>query len=108
MQDAMAALEQNYVTIQDQVNILALNCDQGQRNTLNTQLVAARNAYWSCVNKAFHDDDPQVSALTANLKQQAKAIADAVENMGDIAKVLDQITTAVNTAAKLSALVISA
>jgi len=108
MQDPMSVLEQNYIAIQDQVNMLSLNCDQAERDALNTQLVAARSAYWSCVNKAFHDDDPQVVALTTQLKQQTQSITDAVQNMGDIAKVLDQITTAVNTAAKLAALVISA
>jgi hypothetical protein len=107
MQDAMAALELNYITIQDQVNMLSLNCDQTERDALNSRLVAARSAYWSCVNKAFHDDDPQVAALTTQLKQQTQAIEDAVQDMGDIAKVLDQITTAVNTAAKLATLVIS-
>jgi small-conductance mechanosensitive channel len=88
--------------------MLSLSCNQAERDALNTQLVAARSVYWSCVNKVFHDDDPQVVALTAQLKQQTQAIKDAVQNMGDIAKVLDQITTAVNTAANLAALVISA
>ncbi len=105
MQDSMAALEQNYITIQNLVNMLPLNGDQAERNTLNTQLVTARKAYWSCVNKAFHDDDPQVVDLTAQLKQQTRTIKDAVQNVGDIANKLDQITTAVNTAAKLAALV---
>jgi len=108
MQDPMAALERNYITIQDQVNMLSLNCDQTERDSLNTQLVAARSAYWSCVNKAFHDDDPLVVALTAQVKKQTEAIDEAVQSLGDIAKVLDQITTAVNTAAKLAALVIAA
>jgi small-conductance mechanosensitive channel len=108
MQDPMAVLEQNYITIQDQVNVLSLSCNQAERDKLNTQLLAARSAYWSCVNKAFHDDDPQVAALTAQLKQQTQSIKNAVQNMGDIAKVLDQITTAANTAANLAALVISA
>jgi len=49
-----------------------------------------------------------VVALTAQLKQQTQAIKNAVQNMGDIAKVLDQITTAANTAANLAASVISA
>lgn len=108
MQDPMAVLEQNYITIQDQVNMLSLSCNQAERDDLNAQLVAARSAYWSCVNKAFHDDDPKVVALTAQLKQQTQAIKGAVQNMGEIASVLDQITTAVNTASKLAALVISA
>lgn len=105
MQDSMAALEQNYITIQNLVSMLPLNSDQTERNTLNTQLVAARKAYWSCVNKAFHDDDPQVVDLTAQLKQQTQTIKDDVQNVGDIANKLNQITTAVKTAIKLAALV---
>ncbi len=108
MQDALAALEKNYITIQDQVNMLSLGCDQAERDALNAQLVAARSAYWSCVNKAFHDDDPQVVALTVQLTQQTKAIENAVETMGDIATVLDQITTAVKIAGGLAAMVIAA
>ncbi len=105
MQDAMMALEQNYITIQNVVTMLPLNGNQSLRDSLNTQIVAARRAYWSCVNKAFHDDDPQVADLTAQLKQQTQAIYDAVKNLGDIANNLNQITTAVETAAKLAALV---
>lgn len=108
MQDPLAVLEQNYSTIQDQVNMLPLDCKQADRDAFNAQLVAARSAYLSCLDKAFHDDDPQVVALTAQLKQQTQSITNAVQNMGDIAKVLDQITTAAHTAANLAALVISA
>ena len=39
MQDPMAVLEQNYITIQDQVNMLSLSCNQAERDNLNTQLV---------------------------------------------------------------------
>lgn len=107
MQDALAALEQNYMTIQDQLNMLALGGDQAQRDALSTQLVAARSAYWSCVNKAFHDDDPRVIALTAELVKQTEAIEGAVQDLGNIARVLDQITTAVTSASKLAGLVIA-
>ena len=105
MQNAMMALEQNYMTIQNVVTMLPLNGNKSLRDSLNTQVVAARRAYWSCVNKAFHDDDPRVVDLTAQLKQQTQAINDAVKNLGDIANNLDQITTAAETAAKLAALV---
>jgi len=108
MQNPLAALEQNYTTVQNQVNMLPLDCNQVERDGFNAQLVAARNAYLSCLDKAFRGDDPQVVALTAQLKQQTQSIKDDVQNMGDIAKVLDQITTAVKTASNLAALMISA
>ena len=108
MQDSMTALEQNYITIQNLVTMLPIDGNQSLRDSLNAQLVAARRVYWSCINKAFRDDDPQVADLTAQLKQQTQAIEHAETNVGDIANMLDQITTAVNTAAKLAALVIPA
>jgi small-conductance mechanosensitive channel len=81
---------------------------QAQRDTLQTQYVQARQNYWACVNKAFHDDDPQVVALTTQLDTFNKQLTTAVQQMGDISNLLNQITEAVSTAASLAKLVISA
>ena len=108
MQDALAALEQTYMTLQSQVSMLSAACDPQQHDTLITQLVAARSAYWSCVNKAFHDDDPQVISLTSQLNVANQQLSNAITQMGDMNTLLTQITQAVATASKLAALVISA
>jgi len=108
MQDALAALEQNYMTLNQQLAMLGLNCTPDQKTALMNQVVAARSAYWSCVNKAFHDDDPQVVSLTSQLNAANQQLSNAVQQMGDIAGTLTQITQAVTLASSLAALVISA
>jgi hypothetical protein len=106
MQDALAALEQNYMNIQAQVGTLSLNCDPAQKQQLISQLVAARSAYWNCVNKAFHDDDPQVIELTNQLKASNDELQKDTKELGGIASVLDKIDTAVTIATKLAGFVI--
>lgn len=106
MQEALAALEQNYMNLNQQVAMLSANCNTDQKAELIKQLVCARVAYWSCVNKAFHDDDPQVMDLTTKLKAANQLLANAVQQMGDITVTLSQINTAVTLASSLAALVI--
>ena len=106
MQDALSALEQTYMNLQSQVSMLSMNCNADQKNTLITQLVAARSAYWSCVNKAFHDDDPQVISLTNQLNAANQQLSNAVQQMGDITATISQITQAVSLASGLASMVI--
>jgi len=108
MQDPLAALEQNYMNLNQQLAMLSLNCTPDQKNSLISQVVAARTAYWSCVNKAFHDDDPQVVNLTSQLNAANQQLSNAVQQMGDITATLNQIDEAVTLASSLAALVISA
>ncbi|MDR3751287.1 MAG: hypothetical protein P4K94_07340 [Terracidiphilus sp.] len=108
MQDALAALEKNYMNLNQQLNMLSVNCTADQKSALMNQVVAARTAYWSCVNKAFHDDDPQVVSLTSQLNAANKQLSNAVQQMGDITATLNQITQAVTIATGLAALVIAA
>jgi ABC-type proline/glycine betaine transport system substrate-binding protein len=107
MQDALTALEQNYMTLNQQLAMLSLNCTPDQKTALMNQVVAARSAYWSCVNKAFHDDDPQVVSLASQLNAANQQLSNAVQQMGDIGATLTQITQAVTLASSLAALVIS-
>src|SRR5271165_426506 len=93
MQDALAALEQTYMTLQQQVGMLSLNCDDDQKKLLISQLVAARAAYWNCVNKAFHDDDPQVGALTAQLQASNQQLQKATQQMATSALCSTRSTT---------------
>jgi ABC-type phosphate/phosphonate transport system ATPase subunit len=108
MQDALAALEQNYMNLNQQLAMLSVNCTPDQKTALISQVVAARTAYWSCVNKAFHDDDPQVVSLTNQLNAANQQLTNAVLQMGDITTTLNLITRAVTVASSLAALVIAA
>jgi len=77
-----------------------------QRDALSTQYVQARQNYWACVNKAFHDDDPQVVSLTAELAAANQQLSKAVKEMGDITTVLRNITSVVTLGSQLAAKVI--
>ena len=107
MGDALSALEDFYFSLRDQVSMLSVaTTPQEQRDTLNSQVVAARTAYWACVNKMFHDDDPQVISLTSQLKTATDQVKAAVKQMGSISKVIDDITEGVTIATQLAGLVV--
>jgi len=108
MQDALAELETTYFTLQSKIGMLLAACQtQDQRDALTTKYVAARSAYWSCVNKAFHDDDPAVIALTTQLDKANDQLKKAVEQLGDIKTVIDTITQVVTIGASLAKMVIA-
>jgi hypothetical protein len=109
MQTALAELETTYFTLQSQIGMLLSACKtQEDRDALTAKYVAARSAYWSCVNKAFHDDDPDVIALTTQLDTANAQLKAAVQQLGEIKSVIDKITKAVTIGASLAAKVIAA
>jgi ABC-type proline/glycine betaine transport system substrate-binding protein len=108
MQTALAELESTYLTLQSQIGMLLAACQtQDQRDALTSQYVAARSSYWTCVNKAFHDDDPTVIALTTQLDAANNQVKAAVQQLGDIATAIKTITQAVTVGASLAAKVIA-
>jgi ABC-type proline/glycine betaine transport system substrate-binding protein len=109
MQTALAELETTYLTLQSQIGMLLNACQtQDQRDALTAKLVAARSNYWAGVNKAFHDDDPTVIALTTQLNAANDQVKAAVQQLGNIDKTIDIITQAVTIGASLAAKVIAA
>ena len=108
MQPALSELESTYFTLQGNIGMLLAACTtQDQRDALTTQYVAARSGYWSCVNKAFHDDDPAVIALTTQLDASNKQLQADVTQLGDIDTTINKITQAVTIGASLAAKVIA-
>jgi esterase/lipase len=102
MGDALSALEALYFGLQQQVGMLTLAATtQAQKDAFMTQYVKARTDYWACVNKMFHEDDPQVAALTAQLNTLNDQVTKSEKEMGDISKVIDVITQAVTVADQL-------
>jgi hypothetical protein len=108
MQSALQAIESTYFTLQSQVDTLSEACQtQQQRDALSAQYVLARQNYWACVNKAFHDDDPQVMSLTSLIDSANQQISNDVQEMDDITKTLTDITNVVTTGAQLASKVIA-
>ena len=107
MGDALATLEEQYFFIRDnQFDLLAACQTDDQKNVVLTNLVTARQNYWNCINKMFHDDDPKVAAAvkqTTAAEEQAKA---ACESLDNIAKTLSMITKAVQFGTQLAAMAV--
>ncbi len=108
MQTQLEELEATYFTLQSQIDMLSAACQtQDQRDALGTQYVKARQNYWACVNKAFHDDDPQVAQLTDQIEAANKQISNATQQLGNIAKVINDITSVVTMGTQLASKVIT-
>jgi hypothetical protein len=108
MQDPLQQLETTYFTLQSQINPLSRACQtQEQRDALSGQYVIARQNYWACVNKAFHDDDPQVVSLTGQIGTANQELSKAVQQIGDIAKTITDITNVVTLGEQLASKVIT-
>ncbi|MDR3752233.1 MAG: hypothetical protein P4K93_01155 [Terracidiphilus sp.] len=108
MQSPLQELETTYFTLQSQINMLSQACQtQQQRDAISTQYVQARLNYWACVNKAFHDDDPQVVNLTTQIDAANQQLTNAVQQLGNIVTTINDITNVVTLGAQLAAKVIA-
>jgi len=108
MQSPLQELEATYFTLQSQIDALNEDCQtQAQSNMLSAQYVQARQNYWACVNKAFHDDDPQVVSLTNQIDAANQQLSNAVGELGDITQTLNYITNVVTLGTQLASNVIT-
>jgi hypothetical protein len=103
MGDALSSLESYYISLQSQLDVLLAGCTtQQQRDSLMSQYIAARQNYWNCIHKMFHNDDPAVIALVTQLKAATEDVKKSVKEMGTISKVIDGITKAVSIGAQIA------
>jgi hypothetical protein len=108
MGDALAAVESLYFTFQDNLNDALAACpDQASRDAVMTKYVAARQNYWQCINKGFHDDDPVVRDLVVQAKAACEDLKTIGDHLGDIAKVINIVTKAVTIGSQIAAKVIT-
>jgi hypothetical protein len=108
MGDALAAVESIYFTLQDNLNDALAACpDQASRDAVMTKYVVARQNYWQCINKGFHDDDPVVRDLVVQAKAACADLKTIDDHLGDIAKVINIVTKAVTIGSQIAAKVIT-
>ena len=104
MTDALQALEDQYILLTNNLSNLVLACKtDDDKNALMTQYVTCRRNYFTGINQMFHDDDPSVEALVAQMNKEQATLKAAVANIGAIAGVITTITSAVQTGASLAA-----
>ena len=105
MGDALATLEQQYFFLRDnQFDLLAACKTDDQKNTILSNLVAARRNYWNCINKIFHDDDPRI-VDGRRTDEGGTVVAGGHGRAADnVTKVLTAVTKAVSMGTQLAAM----
>ena len=106
MGPSLKSLEDQYMLLSQQLSMNLAACKtQDQRDQIMTQYVASRRNYWSCIQKTFHEDDPQVVTLVQKMQDEQQAIKDCANHLDNIAKVIDTITKAVSVGTALATIV---
>jgi hypothetical protein len=102
MPDVLSTVQATFLSIDSQYNLLRAVCTtQQQRDDLGNQYAEAQEAYLACIGKMLRDDDPEIAALNIQLKSANAKVAKAANVMGNMSKVIDDITTAVSLGALL-------
>jgi hypothetical protein len=103
MGEVLSALQAQYIFLTvNLADFLAACPTQDLRDAIQTQYVACRRSYFASVNTIFHDDDPAISSLVTQMKTAQASLEQTVEDLNNIAKVVDGITQAVTIGVKLA------
>lgn len=104
MGNSLQALEDQYTLLMQQLSDTLDACqNQQQRDAVNTQYVTSRRNYWNSIGKIFHDDDPTIISLVAQMKTEQLNIKDTMNHLNQIAQVINIITDAVSVGSSLAA-----
>ena len=96
------ALKDQYFLLDRNFNALFAACTlDTQRDELRAAYVNARDNFWEARNRSFHDDEPLVKKLIADLKATQQEIEDSLQNLEDIVKTLQLVTAAVRLGSSL-------
>ncbi len=102
MNPSVEALENLYFLLRGSLTTLqAQGATVDQIDQLRAQIVRARTNYWTAVNSILHDDDPEVRTLTSQLNSAQLSLEATIKHLGNIAKVLDAITKAVDIGSQI-------
>jgi NADH/NAD ratio-sensing transcriptional regulator Rex len=102
--NALDDVQATYSMVNQKYNLLRLACQNDtQRQLLGSQYANAQAAYLSCIGKMLADDDAAVALLSTQLKSANAVVAQSVTQMGDMSRVIDNITQAVTLGAQLVA-----
>ena len=108
MSPALTVEEALYFQAQLKLNEMLAACQsQAERDQVMAAYVQLRHNYFLCIDRTFHDDDPELVALVTQAEKSVSEIQKIEEHLGDIAKVINVLTTAVTYGAKIASKVIT-
>lgn len=104
MPNALSDVQDTFTSLDAQYTTLLEACKtQADRDALADKYTAAQGAYLTCVGNMLADDDADVAAIDAQLKVANGVVKQAVTEMGNMSKVLDDLTKAITLGAQLVA-----
>ena len=102
MSDSLQDVQDFFTDLDAKYNMLRAACKtDDDRTKLGVQYSRAEAAYQNCLNQQLVSDDPQVATLATEFTAASAVVKEAVKQMGDMSKVIDGITDAVDIAAKI-------
>ncbi len=100
--DSLKTLTDQYFLLDCNFNKLFSACQTDeQRNQLRAAYVNSRDNFWEARNRVFQENDPLVKRLIVDLKAAQKEIEKSLQNLQNIVKILQVITTAVHLGSSL-------
>jgi recombinational DNA repair protein RecR len=104
MSHSVEALENQYFLLRASLSTLT---ERGattiQLDQLRTQIAQSRTNFLTSVNNNLHDDNPQIAALVTQLNTEETSIRTTIDHLGEVAKVIDAITKAVDVGSQIVA-----
>jgi chromosome segregation ATPase len=104
MANALVEVVDTFKALDAQYNLLRVACrTQADLDALDAEYAAAEENCEKCTNQYLGDDDAEIAQLCGELKTCNDELKKAVTEMGDMSKVLDNLTEAVTVSSQLIA-----
>lgn len=104
MNPSVEALENQYFSLRASLSALMLqNATPDQLVQARTAIAKSRDNYWLATRRIMHDDDPDVQSLVSQMNTEQLSLDATIQHLGDVAKVIDAITKAVDIGSQLAA-----
>ena len=101
---SLVSLETQYEFLTQTLSALLAACStEEERDQIMAQYVSSRRNYLSCLQKIFHENDPQVATLVAEMQKEQQQIEDAAKHLENVAKIINVVADAVGVGTALAA-----
>jgi hypothetical protein len=108
MGGALGAVESLYFSLQAKLaDMLDAAKTDADRETIQSQYVLARQNYWQCINKVFHEDDPALQALVTQANAVANEVKHIDKQLTDITTIITVVKQAVSIGTQIASKVIT-
>jgi hypothetical protein len=104
MNPSVESLENQYFLLRTSLStLMAQGATPDQINQLRAAIAKSRDNYWLATRRLMHDDDPEVKSLVSQMNTVQLSLDATIQHLGDVAKIINAITKAVDIGSQLAA-----